>query len=90
MEKLVYACLGEPIMNKQVSEYVNDTFFSAMELWYNTKKWGLPNGNIGWANEPKDYMDAVNAIEMEMNLVESEEMEKKVAESKKGSTKKGR
>jgi hypothetical protein len=87
-DKYVYAACGVPIKNKEIPEYVNDTFYSALEHWYKTKLWGLANGGIGWANEPIGYIDAITLLEAEKNAIENEEMEKRMTESKSSSKKK--
>ena len=56
--------------------------------------WGLANGNIGWANEPSDYIEAITIIESESNKIQQEEMDamraKQQVAAEKAKTKKGR
>lgn len=66
----------------EVEKYCDERFFSALQAWYNTKKWGLANGN-GWANESIEYIEAINVLEMENDAMEQEEMDKKKNEGKK-------
>jgi hypothetical protein len=77
---------GEVITWDDIPKYLDETFYSAVERWYYTKLWGLANGNIGWANEPKDYMDVITLIESEQNAIEHEETTKRMEESKKKSS----
>jgi hypothetical protein len=65
----------------EIEKYCNEYFFSALQAWYNTKKWGLANGN-GWANEPMGYLEAINVLEVENDKMEQEEMDKKSKASK--------
>jgi hypothetical protein len=60
----------------EVENYVNDTFYYALQYWQLTKMWGMANGSTGWANEPIEYIDAITALESEQNAIEAEEMEK--------------
>lgn len=55
-----------------------------MEAWQLTKVWGLANGNIGWANEPRSYIEAITILESESNKVQIEEMEAKRKNNKVG------
>jgi hypothetical protein len=48
-----------------------------------TKMWGLANGTeVGWANEPMDYINAITVLETISNEVEREETEARMEESK--------
>jgi len=69
------AICGEVLTWNDIPKYLDETFYSALEKWYYTKTWGLANGKVGWANEPKAYIDAITVIENEKNKVEAEEME---------------
>jgi hypothetical protein len=62
---------------------MDETFWSALEKWYYTKTWGLANGNVGWANEPMQYIEAITLLESEKNAVEVEEMEARQEKMKK-------
>lgn len=62
---------------------MDETFWSALEKWYMTKTWGLANGNIGWANEPMEYIEAITLLESEKNAVEVEEMKARQQEMEK-------
>jgi len=59
-----------------------------------TKMWGLANGNIGWANEPSDYIEAITIIESVSNQIQQEEMDasrtRQAVAAEKAKTKKGR
>jgi hypothetical protein len=79
----VYAACGVPIKNSEVDEYIQDEqFLSALEAWIMTRKYGLANGSVGWANEPSEYIDAVFTLESEQSTIEAEEMDKKTKASK--------
>ena len=60
----------------EIQKYCDEYFFSALQAWYNTKKWGLANG-CGWANEPIEYIEAINVLETENDQMEQEEVDKK-------------
>jgi len=45
--------------------------------WHTSKIYGLPNGNIGWANEPIDLVLSLMILESEHNNIVNEEIEKK-------------
>lgn len=47
-----------------------------LAVFQNVKLWGLPNGNIGWANEPFDIIEAITAFELEQREIEQERIEK--------------
>ena len=81
---------GEVITWERVNDFLDDTFFSALEVWYYTKKWGLANGQVGWANEPKNYIEAITVLDAEQDMMEAERMEKqsKTAKSKSPKTNK--
>ena len=69
---------GEPVKVKRrdIKKYVEtESFQIALQYYNNTKLWGLPNGNIGWANEPAIFMEAITALEFESKAMEHEEME---------------
>jgi hypothetical protein len=70
---------GDAIREKDISTYVNEFFYSAMERWALTKMWGLAHGK-GWADEPIEYINAISVLENEKNKMENEEMEKRQKE----------
>lgn len=67
----------------QVKDYVNEDFYSALQAWQLTKMWGLANGNVGWANEPIEYIDSISILESEQNAMEAEEMGTATSKNKK-------
>lgn len=84
-DKIIGAFCGVVVKNKEVDKYVNDFFYAALESWYYTKLWGLANGNVGWANEPLQYVQAITILESEQKAIEAEQHEKMMEESKKKS-----
>ena len=77
----VFAAHGKAIKAKEIAEYCDETFYSALEKWALTKMWGMPLGG-GWAEEPVDFLDAITALESEQNAIECEEMDKKTGKDK--------
>lgn len=69
---------------------MNEEFYTALRAWHLTKTWGLANGNVGWANEDADYIEAISAIENEQNAMENEEMDKATSKNKIKETKTGK
>lgn len=67
---------GKAIRAGDIAQYRTEEFYSAMEVWQITEAWGLANGNIGWANEPRDYIDAITILKSEDNAIQQEEMDK--------------
>lgn len=61
----------------EIPKYVNDVFWEALYLWHISNKYGLPNGTIGWANEPLDLIQAVFAIDSAHNAYEVQEQERR-------------
>jgi hypothetical protein len=69
---------------------MNEEFYTALRAWHLTKTWGLANGNVGWANEDADYIEAISAIDNEQNAMENEAMENATSKNKMKTTKTGR
>jgi len=67
---------GHVIYAKDIAQYRTEYFYSALEAWQLTEAWGLANGNIGWANEPREYIEAITVLKSESNAIEQEETEK--------------
>ena len=76
------AYCGVAVYADTIENYVNEEFYVALRAWYYTKTWGLANGNVGWANEDANYIEAITAIENEQNAIENEEMEKATSKNK--------
>ncbi len=68
---------GEVIKKGDIAKYMTEEFYEAIYLWSMTKKWGLANGNVGWANEPRDYVEIISIIEDIHNAVENEKFDQK-------------
>lgn len=85
--RLVGAFCGVPVYADTIEDYVNDEFYFAFQYWQYTKMWGMANGNIGWGNEPLEYIDAITALETEQNTIEHEEMDKVSSKNKIADTK---
>lgn len=62
----------------------------ALQYWQYTKLWGMANGQIGWAHEPIDYIEAITALEAEQNAMEQEQMDKHSNKSKDMAPKEGK
>lgn len=77
--------LGIYLKKSELKQYLTDEFVSALDAWSKTSLYGLANGNVGWANEPSNYIQAIYALEMEKNAMESEEMEQRRREMEKKS-----
>lgn len=84
MDKVVTAAAGVAIKNGEIPMYLNEFFFSCLNAWNLTKMWGNANGNIGWANEPSEYIEAISILESESNKIDQEEMEARMAKIKQG------
>lgn len=69
------AAEGVPILGYQIEEYCNQDFWNAMHAWTLTKRWGLANGNIGWANEPIEYIEAITILDSISDEMENEQIE---------------
>ncbi len=71
---------GTIVRNRDIPFYCSpermELVSEAITLWHRTKKWGLANGAIGWANEPKGYIEAISIIESENDNLEREQMKK--------------
>lgn len=70
------AACGVAVRAKDIEGYCDEAFYSALEMWFRTKLWGLAHGG-GWATEPIDYIDAITALESENNRMEAEEIDSK-------------
>jgi len=75
MNKVALAKYNKVVYNREIQDYCNEFFFSAMQAWYYTKTWGMAFSG-GWAEQPCEYLEAITAIEGAYNEVENEEMEK--------------
>ena len=75
MNKVALAKYNTVVYNREIKDYCDDFFFSAMHAWYMTKTWGMAFSG-GWAEQPYEYLEAITAIEGAHNEVENEEMEK--------------
>ncbi len=73
-EGLALAKYGVKVKNKEIADYCDDYFFSALHAWYMTKTWGMAFKG-GWAEQPLEYMEAITTIESVHNEIESEESE---------------
>jgi hypothetical protein len=82
-EQLIEGLYNTPIYYKDVATYITNDFFDAMYAWRETKRWNKFAYEGGWMEQPINYMDAIDAIEDVYNEIESEEMEKRMKESKK-------
>jgi hypothetical protein len=80
--RVIGAFCGVVVYADTVENYVNETFYYALQAWQLTKMWGMGNGSLGWGNEPIDYIDAITALESEQNALENEEMEKSTSKGK--------
>lgn len=70
------------IRNDALEGIVNEQFYGALQAWYYTELYGLANGDLGWANENINYIDAITAITMEKNAMENEEHEASMAKGR--------
>lgn len=86
--KIVDAAEGVPIYGYQIAEYCNNTFWDALQAWSLTKRWGLANGNVGWANEPMEYIEAITVLDSVSDAMENEAMEEAKAGKNTSSIKK--
>jgi hypothetical protein len=73
------------IYYKDIETYIDDDFYTMLHAWYMTKTWDKFAFSGGWAEQPIDYIEGITAIESVYNEMESEDMEKRMADSKKGS-----
>lgn len=67
---------GTVVRAGEIESYCDDEFYHALALWQTTKVLGNPNGAVGWANEPSDFVETFMALEYEDNAVTAEQMEK--------------
>ena len=85
-DKLVYASqYGDEVIQvfaRDIADYCTPDLFELIGYWQISKILGNPNGSIGWANEPKEFVEVFLALEAEDNLLQREEMKRKEAESK--------
>lgn len=65
------------LRKSEIKQYLTEEFASALDAWNKTTLYGLANGNIGWANEPSNYIDAIFALESEKNRMDAEEAEER-------------
>ena len=54
--------------------YFDETFYTAMRLWVNWKRFGLPNGG-GWLNEPEVVLRVITVVDEERSLYDSKSIE---------------
>jgi len=73
---------GKPIYARDIPKYCTPEFYQALSLWGTFKIMGLPNGSIGWANEPADFVEMVLALEMEDSAINEEQRIQREAEAK--------
>jgi hypothetical protein len=77
----IYA--GTLVYEDQISYYLDDTFYSALEAWWFTKKFKGPPHGEGWANENVWFLSAYAAIESENDAIQKEELDAKRNEATK-------
>lgn len=51
------------------------SFRQAMMIWARWKRYGWPDGG-GWADQPAQMFDVVDALETECNAIEADKMER--------------
>ena len=67
---------GEDVLvtRDEVKTYVEDPEFDFyFNVYQMVKLWGMPNGR-GWAEEDKNVIEAITALELEAKALESEEV----------------
>jgi hypothetical protein len=70
------------IYAKHLDLYLTNEFYEVLHWWYMTKTWDKFAFSGGWAEQPIHYIEGITAIESVYNEIESEEMEKRMKESK--------
>lgn len=84
----IYA--GTLVWDDEVDYYLNDTFYSALEAWWFTKKFkGPPNGQ-GWYNENVLFKEAYATLESESDAIQKEEMDERQNNMEKAKSSKGK
>jgi hypothetical protein len=66
---------GVIVTRDEVKKYVDEVFFHYYNIFLISSFWGLPNGSIGWGNEPSDIVQALTAFKLEQNAIEAEQIE---------------
>ena len=60
------------IRNSEIPKYCNQKFWSAYEIWNNTRLTGALPSNKGWADHSKYIIDIVSIMQQEYNTIQRE------------------
>nr|WP_319775957.1 hypothetical protein [uncultured Sphaerochaeta sp.] len=60
---------------EEVDIHATDFLYASLDLWATTKRWGLPNGEIGWGKERATVIQIINILESECNRYDSWKLE---------------
>lgn len=77
-DPIILTPFGIPVHYSEIGNYINAEYSEALYLWNCFKLTGvMPNGAIGWANEPMDVVQSILALESANNMWERDEQEKR-------------
>jgi len=54
----------EPVWKSQVGEYVDEHFWSVLDVWRRWKTLGMMPFSGGWAEQPAHLVEAIETAEM--------------------------
>lgn len=63
------------IPREEVDSFIDENFFTALEVYCLTENLGCFPFSGGWAEQPADIITAINCLKIEQSRIEREEWE---------------